>query len=258
MSVLTAESLRVHAADGTALLDDVSLAAAPGETVVVCGPPGAGKTLLAKALRGLLDTRADLRVSGAVGRDGTVGFVFQRPGAQLVRRGVRRDVAFGLENRGLPPDEIEARIDRYAALLDADALLDRAVRDLSAGETAKVALLGSLVTEPDVLVLDEPVASLDHRNSRLVLDAIDRLRATGTAVVVAEHDLRDLLTRADQVLLLTEGRITARGAPREVLAPLRSAGVKLPFATEAALELAAADRTGAVPLSDDGAEEHRA
>lgn len=257
MSVLAADSLRVHADDGTVLLHDVTMSVSHGETVLVCGPPGGGKTLLVKALRGLLSDRPDLRVTGTVRREGSIGFVFQRPAAQLVRRVVRHDVAFGLENRAVPVEAIHDRIERYASILDAEALLDREVRDLSGGETTKVALLGSLVTEPDVLVLDEPVSSLDHRNTGLVLDAIDRLRATGTAVVLVEHDLRDLLVRADRVVLLSDGRTIARGAPRELLRELHSAGVKLPFATKVALELGDDGVGEPIPMGENPAEVDR-
>lgn len=257
MTVLAAESLHVQSADGSDLLTDVSLAVSRGETVLVCGPPGCGKTLLAKALRGLLDDRRDLRVSGTIRRDGSIGFVFQRPATQLVRRFVRQDVAFGLENLGIPVDTIEARIDRYATLLESESLLDREVRDLSGGETAKVALLGILVTEPDVLLLDEPISTLDHRNTRLVLEAIDRLERTGTAVVIAEHDLRDLLVRADRLLLLSGGRTVADGPPVDLVDELRASGVKLPFATEVGTALRAAGEDVDVPLSDGAIEVER-
>lgn len=237
MSVLVADSLGIRASDGTDILTNVSLHVDRGETVLLCGSPGSGKTLLAKALAGLLEGRENLETRGSVRGRGSVGFVFQNPSTQLVRRVVRHDVAFGLENRGVSPARIEARIDRYADRLDAAALLDRRVDELSTGEAAKVALLGILVTEPDVVILDEPLASLDARNSRRVLEAIDRLRATDATVVVIEHDIRDLLDRVDRIALVRDGSVESAGTDRDSLSTLYDAGLKLPVDVEIALEL---------------------
>lgn len=237
MSVLVADSLGIRASDGTDILTNVSLHVDRGETVLLCGSPGSGKTLLAKALAGLLEGRENLETRGSVRGRSSVGFVFQNPSTQLVRRVVRHDVAFGLENRGVSPARIEARIDRYADRLDAAALLDRRVDELSTGEAAKVALLGILVTEPDVVILDEPLASLDARNSRRVLEAIDRLRATDATVVVIEHDIRDLLDRVDRIALIRDGSVESAGTDRDSLSTLYDAGLKLPVDVEIALEL---------------------
>lgn len=256
MTVLAADTLAVDAADGTPLISEVSLRVDPGETILLCGSPGSGKTLFVKALKGLLDDRTDLSVRGTVTRDGTLGFVLQTPSRQLVRRTVRRDVAFGLENQAIPPREIEARIERYADLLEATHLLDRPVKTLSRGETTKVALLGVLVTEPDVLILDEPLSVLDHPNTNLVLDAIDRLRTTETAVIIAEHDARALLTRADRVVILQDGRVAAKGPPQAVVDDLYETGVKLPFNTEVSIALRrkTSDHGKPIPLSLDDSE----
>lgn len=256
MTVLAADGVGVIAEDGSTLLTDVSLAIDPGETVLLCGGPGSGKTLLAKALGGLLDERADLVVEGTVRRPDEVGFVFQYPAAQLVRRIVRLDVGFGLENRGIDPAAIVERVEHVARQFDAEALLDRPVDGLSAGETTTVALIGILVTEPDVVILDEPLSTLDGPSTRRVLDALDRLRSTDTAVVIAEHDPRDLLARADRVLRLEAGRLADAGPPRQVVPALYRAGVKLPFGTQVALERGDAGREAIPLVADDAGESH--
>lgn len=254
MTVLSADSLRVADADGTSLLADVSLDVESGDTLLLCGGPGSGKTLLAKALAGLLDDREDLRVGGTVSRDGEVGFVFQYPARQLVRRTVRLDIGFGLENRGVASGEIAERVETIAARFGASALLDRRVDNLSAGEITTVALLGILVTEPDVVVLDEPFSTLDHPGTERLLESLDQLRADGIPVVVAEHDTRDLLATADRILCLDDGRVTAQGPPADVVVTLYRAGVKLPFRTQVAI---ARGGEQSVPLEADGTEGER-
>lgn len=245
MTALSAAALSVTADDGSRLLADVSVGVEPGETLLVCGPSGSGKTLLVKALKGLLEDRADLAVAGSVERSGRIGYVAQSPRTQLVRRGVRADVAFGPENHCVPPAEIEARIERTAKRLDATRLLDRQTASLSGGEATLVALMGALVMDPAVVLLDEPLASLDDRNRRLVLDALDRLVAADVSLVVAEHDIRDLVGRADRVVLVEDGRIQAGGDPRALMADLHHAGVTVPFDDAVAVERAAVATTGA-------------
>jgi energy-coupling factor transporter ATP-binding protein EcfA2 len=250
MTVLSADSLDVTTSSGDALLSDVSFGIDPGETVLLCGGPGSGKTLLAKSLAGLLQRRADLSVDGTIHRDGEVGYVFQYPATQLVRRVVRLDIGFGLENRGVDPDEIRDRVSRIADRFDATHLLDRRVEELSAGETTTVALLGVLVTEPDILVLDEPLSTLDYPSTKQVLATLDRLREAGTAVLIAEHDPRDLLARCDRVVRLADGEIRDEGPPEAVVEALHAAGVKLPFRTQFAIETDRAPE-GPVPLGPD-------
>lgn len=235
MSLLAARDVTVTGPDEDPLLRDLSLSIEAGETVLLAGGSGSGKSLLGLALGGLLDDRPALSVSGEIDRTGSVGLLFQDPRTQLVRERVRSDVAFGLENRGVAPERIHEQIDTWADRLNVTHLLDRDVTALSRGERTLVALLGLLVTEPDVIVLDEPLAALDATNRSLVLDTIDDLRGE-TALLVTEQNVSPLLTRVDRVLVLEAGGIGAAGRPREVLSALQSADVRLPFATQVALE----------------------
>ena len=236
MTVLAASGLSVERTGGGTLLSDVSLSISPGEMVLLAGPSGSGKTILSKALGGLLDSRPGIDVRGEVTRNGDIGFLFQNPRAQLVRRDVRQDVAFGLENKGIEPGAIDSRIRGWAERLDATRFLTRGVDDLSRGETAVVALLGALVTEPDLLILDEPLAPLDRRNRQRVLAVLDELQARDTTMLVAEHDARGLLERVDRVLLLGDGQIATEGPPRQLAGALRQAGIRLPYDLAVALE----------------------
>jgi energy-coupling factor transporter ATP-binding protein EcfA2 len=148
---------------------------------------------------------------------------------------VRSDVAFGLENRGVDPAVIHERIGTWAERLHVTHLLDREVEALSRGETTLIALLGVLVTDPDLLVLDEPLAALDFANRELVLEAIEDLRDR-TAMLVTEQDVSSLLTRADRALLLDTGQVVSAGSTRSILRDFQEIGVRLPFATQVALE----------------------
>lgn len=236
MTLLAADDLSVRTTAGAVLVDGVDLSVERDELVVVAGPSGSGKTMVTKAIGGLLDSRPNLETTGSVTRPENVGFLFQNPRTQLVRRTVRHDVAFGLENQGVEPAEMERRIDTWADRLDATSFLERDVDQLSRGETAVVALLGALVTEPELVILDEPLAPLDHRNTGLVLDVIETLRDLGSTLLIAEHDLRDLLALTDRIVVIEGGRTTARGPPRSQLGRLRRLGVSLPFATEVGIE----------------------
>ena len=227
--MLAVEDL-THAFADTLALDSVSLEIEPGEFVLLTGPNGAGKTTLVRHFNGLLEPDA-----GSVAVDGTpvsadpvhartaVGMVFQNPADQFVESTVRADVAFGPENLGLARAAIEERVDRALAIVGMESDEQASIQDLSGGEQTRVALAGVLAMEPRYVVLDEPFGSLDVHARAAVLGHLDTLVASGTAVIVVTHDLRDAWDRADRVVALSDGEIVVDGRPgsnREALADL--------------------------------------
>lgn len=224
------DDLTVKTHEGKLLLNAIDLSINRGETVLICGEPGSGKTLLLKAIKELLED--GLSVEGKIERNGKVGIVFQEPEKQIVRRKVRSDVAFELENSAMPIDEIEKRIKKYSSMLNADHLLDRKIDELSHGEITKVAILSMIVSEPDVILLDEPLSPLDYRNQMVVLDAIEELKNEGISILIAEHDIRDLYDKCDRIVLLKSGRLIGSGKPEDMLRTLMMSGIRLPFELE--------------------------
>ncbi|MCA1688497.1 MAG: ATP-binding cassette domain-containing protein [Actinobacteria bacterium] len=192
-----------------------------GEYVGVVGPNGGGKSTLVRLLNGLL-----VPSSGAVriaDRDPAVepfevrrkvGVLFQNPENGLVAPFVEDDVAFGLENLGVPREEMRERVDRAIRAAGLAGYERREPHTLSGGEKQRVALAGLLAVEPGVLVLDEPTSMLDAAGRREVLERLERLRKEKTVVHVTHH-LEELLD-ADRVLILNGGRLTADVSPRRL------------------------------------------
>jgi biotin transport system ATP-binding protein len=216
MIVLDAVS---HDFDGRAVLTDLDVAL-PERRIGIVGANGSGKSTFARLLNGLVipragrvlidgvDTRQDVK---AIRRK--VGFVFQNPDHQIVMPIVAEDLAFGLKARKIPKAEIDGRIDAALARYNLGPLRDRPVHTLSGGEKQLVALSAVLVTEPEILVFDEPTTLLDLRNRNRVAEAIDALPHP---VIVVTHDL-ELIAGFERVLMIEDGRIAADGRPGEVL-----------------------------------------
>lgn len=236
MKAIEVDSLSVESPSGKRLLKDINLTINDGDFCLVCGRPGSGKTLLLKAMKGLLHDRDDLRVYGAIKTHKRLGIMFQHPEKQIVRRKVKLDVAFELENLGYPVEKIKEKIKRYAEWLEAEHLLEKNIGQLSHGELTKVALLSSLVAEPDVILLDEPLTPLDYKNQKILLSSIDELTKKEKTVIIAEHDARELLKRSNKVLLMRNGEMIKKGNPSNLVSSLYKEGIKLPFNTVIALE----------------------
>lgn len=203
--------------DGPAVLSGVDFGIAEGRALVLLGRNGSGKTTLMRLLSGgLRPGPGSLRLGGAevaYDRKGlvrlrtSVQLVVQDPDDQLFAASVEQDVSFGPMNLGLPAAEVRERVDGALAALDITALRDRPTHLLSYGQRKRAAIAGAVAMAPRVLILDEPTAGLDPDGQERLLDVLAGLRAAGTTVVMATHDV-DLAVRwADDAAVLTPSGI---------------------------------------------------
>ncbi|MFP4002044.1 MAG: energy-coupling factor ABC transporter ATP-binding protein [Thermoplasmata archaeon] len=221
------DSLSIKDRKGNRLLDEMEFYIDSEDLTIICGQPGSGKTLLMKAMKGIISE--DLKLEGKIRKKGDIGLIFQEPRKQMVRRNVKMEAAFDLENKALSREMIEARIEKYSDFLGAKDLLHKDIDELSHGELTKVAILSTLVREPDILLLDEPISTLDHDNRMMLLNIIRGLRKRDTKVLIAEHDIRDLVEITDKIILLKDGSVLSIGEPEEMKLSLYKEGVKIPF-----------------------------
>jgi energy-coupling factor transport system ATP-binding protein len=223
-------SFRFQGSKGYALRN-VNLTIQAGEFLVITGPSGCGKSTLALAIGGYLFRQYDGEAEGAVTVAGidvrrqpiydvaeVVGLVQQNPEAQFCTLTVRDEVAFGLENRCLPPVEIRERVAWALSIVGAEHLADRALATLSGGEKQKVAVAAMMAAKPQVLIFDEPTSNLDPTATAEVFKVIEHIRArAGITVVVIEHKVNYLLPFTPRLVAMDGGRIVHDG-------PLATAG----------------------------------
>jgi energy-coupling factor transport system ATP-binding protein len=223
-------------------ISSISFTLDAGQILLVAGSSGCGKTTLARCINGLIPRSYKGEVSGRIllrGQDvagwplarisQTVGTVLQDPERQILGTRVLNEVAFGLENLSLAREEILERVGLAMEHLGIGALRDRETHNLSGGEKQKVALAGVLAMRPSLLILDEPLASLDPASAQEALTLVRRLADEGMAVLMIEHRVEDVLRiRPDGVLFMAEGRVRYQGAAQGLQAAVDYREVKLP------------------------------
>ncbi len=212
-------------------VSEFDLSVPEGEIVVLAGPSGCGKSTLLRAVNGLIphmysgDYSGSVTVGGANVRESNmrdlaqkVGFLFQNPENQIFMFTVERDVAFGLENLGVPRPEMRSRVEEAMRLLEIGELALRAPHELSDGQKQRVALAGVLAMRPRLVILDEPTSLLDPKTAAELVALVARLRKElGTTFLVVEHRLDLLVKVADRIVVMNEGRKVIEGTPRDVL-----------------------------------------
>ena len=239
-------------------LRGVSMAVKSGEFVAVLGHNGSGKSTLAKLLNALyVPSEGRVIVCGLdTGDEDQIwnirqqaGMIFQNPDNQIVATVVREDVAFGLENLGVPHAEMIRRIDGALEAVHMTEFADSAPHMLSGGQKQRVAIAGILAMEPSVIIADEATAMLDPSGRKDVLDTIRRLnREKGITVVWITHFMEEA-AQADRIVVVNGGEIALSGSPREVFEQtdkLREMHLDVPHMTDLAQDL----RKGGMPLPE--------
>ena len=256
MFIIEVSSVSYHYGDAKKLaVDAVTMNVEKGEFVAVLGHNGSGKSTLAKLINALfLPTAGRVVVAGldTSGADNAwavrrhCGMVFQNPDNQLVATVVEEDVAFGLENIGVPSTEIRRRVDEALQMVGMAQFARHAPHMLSGGQKQRVAIAGVLAMQPDVIVFDEATAMLDPAGQRDVMAIAQALNLEGITIVWITHFMREA-SLAGRVIVMDRGRIALEGAPAEVfeqVEQVRALGLDVPEMVELAGEL----REKGVPL----------
>ena len=256
MSIIQIEGLKYRYPDTKHLaLDDVSFSVNEGEFIGLIGRNKSGKTTLCYALAGLVPHF----FSGAYGGKATVngldvgthgvediivdvGLVFENPFSQMTgaKFTVYEEIAFGLENKGVPRDEMIRRIDESLRLLDIEELSDKNPFSLSGGQMQRVAIASVIALKPKVLVLDEPTSQLDPKGSEEVFKVVEALSKEGITIVMTEHKIEKIAQYSDRVLMLDNGKLIDFDTPGKVFSrsDLEKYGISAPAATRIAKKLA--------------------
>ena len=216
----------------TPVLQNINLQVNEGEFVAVIGPNGAGKSTLCYALAGFVPHFFKGEISGSIevadmeSSKSTldewvlnVGLAFQNPFNQIsgAKYTVFEEIAFGLENSGVPREEMKARVEDAMKLTDISDLADRSPYSLSGGQQQRVALTSILVMQPKLLVLDEPTSQMDPIGTREVFSVVRKMAEGGMTVVMVEHKMEWIAQFADRVIALKDGQVLLEGKPNEVL-----------------------------------------
>ena len=223
---------------------NVSLNIEEGKFYGIVGENGSGKTTLCAILRGFApsfyqgDIQGEVLVYGkSIGEYGgelatKIGYVFQNPFTQIsgVKETVFEEVAYGLENFGVPVEEIVERVEAIMKLTHIDSLAEKNPLELSGGQMQRVALASVLVLEPDILIIDEPTSQLDPQGTESVFEIIKMMKDKKKTIILVEHKIDLIAEYADEVLVLRGGKLIAGGDKAQVLSDisLMEQGVQLP------------------------------
>lgn len=230
-------------------IHSIQLTIEAGKYVAIVGHNGSGKSTLAKLILGLLEKKeGKIIVFGQEVNEKNIdtirqeiGIVFQNPDNQFVGSTVREDIAFGLENRCIPYEEMDARIHEFAKKVQMEEFLDKEPSNLSGGQKQRVAIAGVLAMHPKMIIFDEATAMLDPRGKKEIREVIEEMRKENPDLTILSitHDMEEA-AKADEVIILSHGTKVLQGNAGEVLSHtdiLQNLNLKLPFLSELYVEL---------------------
>lgn len=229
-------------------LKQISMEVYQGEWLAIVGHNGSGKSTLAKLLNGLqFPSEGTISVNRIMLTEDSVwdirrqiGMVFQNPDNQFVGTTVQDDVAFGLENNGVPAEIMAERVVDALIRVNMEAFLDQEPHHLSGGQKQRVAIAGVLALRPSIIILDEATSMLDPRGREEVIETIMKLQQEESITVISiTHDLEEA-AKADRILVLNKGEIYREGSPEEIFQmdeELVSLGLDIPFPVKISKQL---------------------
>ena len=231
------------------VIDGVSFCVESGKYISIIGHNGSGKSTFAKLLIGLLEANAgEIKAFGLEMNSKNVheirrkiGIVFQNPDNQFVGTTVKDDIAFGLENRCVPTEQMEGIIEEFSRKVHMENFLDKEPENLSGGQKQRVAIAGVLALAPEVIIFDEATSMLDPRGKREVRESIEEMRKENPnlSILAITHDLEEAFA-SDEIIVLKEGKVIASGAPEKLLEKpeiFDNTGLDLPFKNKLLKEL---------------------
>jgi len=212
-------------------LEDINLQIEEDKFILLAGETGSGKTSLIRCMNGLIpqfyagfykgsaEVSGNSTISTSIADLSTiVGIVFQNPENQLVSMNVEHELVFGLENLGIPKDEIKKKIEEIIELTEIEHLLEKAPHEMSGGEQQRVAIASVLALEPKILILDEPTANLDPFFARKIMDLLKKVQAEKKiTIIISEHRMDLVMPLVDEIILIKEGRILAHDKKEKVI-----------------------------------------
>lgn len=230
-------------------LNNVSLSINKGEWIAVIGPNGSGKSTLAKTINGLIEADAgEVIIGGTKLTEESVwdvrrkvGMVFQNPDNQFVGSTVQDDVAFGLENIGVPREEMLERVAKAVKVVNMADFMDKEPARLSGGQKQRVAIAGIIALAPDIIILDEATTMLDPKGRREVIETIQQLKKERDLTVISiTHDI-DEAAKANRIFVMQAGELKRIGTPEEIFAvgaDIIDMGLDIPFPEKLKYQLA--------------------